>query len=974
MTKRLDKLVIELTSDGTKFKRGLASAQRDAERHTRSVQQLFKRAGVTIAATLGASLSVGLVRQYSDAYTSVQNRLTQVTNSTHGLSIASGDVVRIARETRTDLEAVATLYSRTARRADVLGISQKQVAEFTLGVNRALKAYGATSQEASSATIQLSQALGKGVLNGDEFRTISEAAPPLLAAIAREAGVAESELKKMGEQGTLTADLVVKGVLNASKVFEDDYAKTIRTTSDALEIAATNSKVWVGENESLRASITAVNESIVLASENIDNIINGAELLAVVFGARLVGAMGIFRTAGTATSFATLRMAGTTNIATVGMLAYKAQLLQTTRASLVANSAMTGLRTAMSFLGGPVGVAILAAYGLFLLANRADLAKERTKALKKEIGELRGEIDGLNIAMLAKKQTDFILEQIDAEQGLLEVRAKLAEFDKKNVGPDAETNRGKLLLRKKERENLKKEEEERITRLDVINAKIKAVGDTIKAMPTILDRSRIDFDRTGVAIGAASEFLALQKSLLSEREKINDSYVTSIGLVEANTLANSKARNTLIAKVKVTRDEALALLEKKAAQEAAEKAEKSGVPALRLLIDRNKELAAVTDFSSESIRRQEERTRIITDVQNHYKDATRETIEALITQRTLESDLLRTIELKSEVLERYAPTQDSYAERLQAIEELHKTGVLSMLDYKAAIADLKIEAGEGTQLDGFISQLERMEEAGKMSAANLGSSFAEVFGPGGTLEAGLATSAANALIFGQDFKSSFADIARSAVAGLTAELIQMGIQMLLSKLIFDRIKSQQNSKFSAALVSKVTAEALSGSLVAGINAYASTAAIPIIGPALAPAAAAQAIATTGALAAAASAAASLSLAGQAHAGLSNVPKEGTYILNKGERVIKPEQNRDLTNFLDRPGGGGVNISVVVNQSAGSPPLSVTEQTVDTNGNIRLVLEESVPGIVRRTLSEDLASGRGLSTQIGQTFGLKRTRS
>lgn len=59
--------------------------------------------------------------------------------------------------------------------------------------------------------------------------------------------------------------------------------------------------------------------------------------------------------------------------------------------------------------------------------------------------------------------------------------------------------------------------------------------------------------------------------------------------------------------------------------------------------------------------------------------------------------------------------------------------------------------------------------------------------------------------------------------------------------------------------------------------------------------------------------------GQAHAGMTNIPSEGSYLLDKGERVIQPEQNKDLTNFLNKgeEGGGGgtqvgaVNVSITV---------------------------------------------------------------
>ena len=48
----------------------------------------------------------------------------------------------------------------------------------------------------------------------------------------------------------------------------------------------------------------------------------------------------------------------------------------------------------------------------------------------------------------------------------------------------------------------------------------------------------------------------------------------------------------------------------------------------------------------------------------------------------------------------------------------------------------------------------------------------------------------------------------------------------------------------------------------------------------------------------------VAIAGAAHGGLDNVPSESTYLLNKGERVLSPNQNKDLTSFLEGGEGGG----------------------------------------------------------------------
>jgi len=91
---------------------------------------------------------------------------------------------------------------------------------------------------------------------------------------------------------------------------------------------------------------------------------------------------------------------------------------------------------------------------------------------------------------------------------------------------------------------------------------------------------------------------------------------------------------------------------------------------------------------------------------------------------------------------------------------------------------------------------------------------------------------------------------------------------------------------------------------AAISAYKAMAGIPVVGPALGAAAAAAAIAFGNSQVAAISG----NLLGIAHDGMDYIPREGTYLLDRGEKVLSPRQNIDLTNFLDdektRNGGGG----------------------------------------------------------------------
>lgn len=136
-----------------------------------------------------------------------------------------------------------------------------------------------------------------------------------------------------------------------------------------------------------------------------------------------------------------------------------------------------------------------------------------------------------------------------------------------------------------------------------------------------------------------------------------------------------------------------------------------------------------------------------------------------------------------------------------------------------------------------------------------------------------------------DMVGNFAKSMLKALGDMAAQwLIYQGIQMLVGK----------TTQSSAAGMLGANAQAMS--LTAGLNAFASTAAIPIIGPAAAPAAMATAMAVTGPLA---SAVGMTALAGMAHDGIDAVPKDGTWFLQEGERVTTAQTSAKLDAVLSR---------------------------------------------------------------------------
>ena len=103
-----------------------------------------------------------------------------------------------------------------------------------------------------------------------------------------------------------------------------------------------------------------------------------------------------------------------------------------------------------------------------------------------------------------------------------------------------------------------------------------------------------------------------------------------------------------------------------------------------------------------------------------------------------------------------------------------------------------------------------------------------------------------------------------------------------------------------------------------------------------------------------------SIAGIAHGGMDNVPSESTYLLDKGERVLSPNQNKDLTSFLKGGGSGGAPVINIHNHTGSEVEQRQNGEQIDI-----------IIGRVKDAISDDVSRGTGVSIAMQQAFGLNR---
>ncbi|RTS69577.1 phage tail tape measure protein [Pseudomonas aeruginosa] len=213
---------------------------------------------------------------------------------------------------------------------------------------------------------------------------------------------------------------------------------------------------------------------------------------------------------------------------------------------------------------------------------------------------------------------------------------------------------------------------------------------------------------------------------------------------------------------------------------------------------------------------------------------------------------------------------------------------------------------------------------------------------------------ASMIMDGESLADVFKNIAQTMATSIINALAQMAAQWL----VYQAVQLVTGKAAQASAASTLVANAQATAFQAQLAAFASTAAIPIVGPVLAPAAAASAAIATAPMVAGVAASA---LAGMAHDGIDAVPETGTWLLQKGERVTTAETSAKLDRTLD---------DVRSNQSSGGAPTINLIEDRSRAGQVNTRRQDD-QYIIDVVVADLFGDGR-TSKAIGSSFGIRRS--
>nr|DAS96328.1 MAG TPA: tail length tape measure protein [Caudoviricetes sp.] len=176
--------------------------------------------------------SVGKALDISDELASTTARLNLMNDNLQSTQELTNMVYAAAQDARGSFGDMASNVAKLGTLAGDTFSSSAEIVAFANQLNKQMKLSGASTEEASSAMLQLTQSLAKGTLNGDELTSVMENGSMVIQTIADYMGVAQGEIKDLAADGQVTSDIIIAAMLGAADETNAAFATLPLTWSD----------------------------------------------------------------------------------------------------------------------------------------------------------------------------------------------------------------------------------------------------------------------------------------------------------------------------------------------------------------------------------------------------------------------------------------------------------------------------------------------------------------------------------------------------------------------------------------------------------------------------------------------------------------------------------------------------------------------------------------------------------------------
>lgn len=1015
-------------------------------------------------ATMAAAFATSQIIKAADAYSMMNARVSRFTDSAESATAVMRSLTNYANAAGAEVGSAVAVFTSLSGALQDVGTSQTDILRLTETLNKLGVIGGSSVDEVSNALRQFAQSMAGGVVRAEEFNSIIENTPEIARAIGAGMNLSMGQLRAAMLNGQLTSEAVLNSLMSQTETVDAQFAKMPRTVSAAMQTMENEFGGFVGvlnnssgATSTLASGIDALSGALVTAKDHTSEIITVAEALAAVYASRLVGSMVASKAAMTAFTAAMTLFNGASAVATVRTDSLGMSYTTMATRATVGATAIRGLNGAMAMLGGPAGVAMLAAAAIYYFYQKSQEATQQALDFADSVDITTQALRNMTPVAAAAANAKLTIALQEQEESAEDLRDELQALeDKYRSGTSASGNyqlsqsqladlQNQIAIKAGEVEEAENKVSQTRSKQHAITALLNG---TLRENYVAMQNSN---SITGIASGIQSVFngvLSTGNKLLQQRNNYvmlgngaksnltatDQKYLTQLeneialekeldpikrarikaeqeaaaqGLSASGTtqyinqsvkLAEIQAKNDAASKSLTAAHKSEASAIKEAAKSAEEYAKFSqelsrlnATEAQQIQnwqTDQLKQLdsyhaqglvkASEYEFGKQAIMAEANKRTEALAKQQREKAAQAmssassgvdisgglASLKSMYDQRLLTEQQYnqQSAILKQQWQSKYAEVDNWLVTELATYKQLLADKTINEQQYNTASNQLQLQWAQKRR-DVLLAQ--RTSEQTEMQTwlanlkENMTSSTGLMTETFNSFTSNIASGLTNAIIQAD----SFGDAMRNAAASFAQSMIQAIIQVMAQKAVMWALEKSLGAATNAAYVGMVAGQAGAGVNLAAINAYSSTAAIPIVGPAAAPAAAAAATAATTPLATAAVASAASSISGMAHDGISSVPSEGTWLLNKGERVYTNDSAKQLDQMYknsQQSSGGNVTVNVSLNETSDTSQQGTTSQTTGDDGSVQI-----------NVFVADIRSEGSMAQVLERTYGLSR---
>ena len=252
----------------------------------------------------------GELTRLSDEYSGIVARIKLITSSQEQAVALNDQIYYSALRARGSYSGMADAVAKIGLTAKEAFPDPQVIVPFVENIQKLFTVGGTGLEQQKDAMLQLTQALGSGKLQGDEFRSIAEAAPMVEQIVAHFMGVTQGQLKQLSSDGKITADIMKNAILGATDEINAKFAsmpmtwgqvwQNMQTVAFRAFVPVFNQISAIANSEGVKAFGETMQQTFIIAGQAVAGLINNIRWLSGEIGNFYAAYQPVFSGIGTA--------------------------------------------------------------------------------------------------------------------------------------------------------------------------------------------------------------------------------------------------------------------------------------------------------------------------------------------------------------------------------------------------------------------------------------------------------------------------------------------------------------------------------------------------------------------------------------------------------------------------------------------------------------------------------------------------